>query len=77
MKGPITHITGANLLPTREYMYTHQEFRQASDLVRQFELDVWWDVRGPQSHHNQYDSGTTCPTFQSCLEALLLWSQGQ
>ena len=64
--------------PTREYMYTHQELGvQASDLgVRQFELDVWWDVReGLRVYHNQYDSGTTCPTFQSCLEALLLWSQ--
>jgi len=64
--------------PTREYMYTHQELGvQASDQgVRQFELDVWWDVReGLRVYHNQYDSGTTCPTFQSCLEALLLWSQ--
>jgi len=64
--------------PTREYMYTHQELGvQASNQgVRQFELDVWWDVReGLRVYHNQYDSGTTCPTFQSCLEALLLWSQ--
>ena len=64
--------------PTREYMYTHQELGvQASEQgVRQFEIDVWWDVReGLRVYHNQYDSGTTCPTFQSCLEALLLWSQ--
>ena len=34
--------------PTREYMYTHQTLDlQASEQgVRQFELDVWWDVRG-------------------------------
>ena len=64
--------------PTREYMYTHEELGiQASEQgVRQFEIDVWWDVRdGLRVYHNQYDSGTTCPTFQSCLEALLLWSQ--
>ena len=64
--------------PTREYMYTHEELGiQASEQgVRQFEIDVWWDVRdGLRVYHNQYDSGTTCPTFQSCLEALLAWSQ--
>jgi hypothetical protein len=26
-------------------------------------------------YHNQYDSGTTCPTFQNCLETLLEWSE--
>ena len=26
-------------------------------------------------YHNQYDSGTTCPTFQNCLETLLTWSE--
>ena len=33
--------------PTREYMYTHETLNvQASQLgVRQFELDVWWDIR--------------------------------
>ncbi len=63
--------------PTREYMYTHDDLDiQASDQgVRQFEIDVWWDVRdGLRVYHNQYDSGTTCPTFQSCLEVLLKWS---
>ena len=63
--------------PTREYMYTHEDLDiQATDQgVRQFEIDVWWDVReGLRVYHNQYDSGTTCPTFQSCLEVLLAWS---
>ena len=63
--------------PTREYMYTHEDLDiQATDQgVRQFEIDVWWDVReGLRVYHNQYDSGTTCPTFQSCLEILLAWS---
>ena len=33
--------------PTREYMYTHEDLDiQATDQgVRQFEIDVWWDVR--------------------------------
>ena len=64
--------------PTREYMYTHESLDvQAAELgVRQFEIDVWWDVRdGLRVYHNQYDSGTTCPTFQNCLETLLAWSQ--
>ena len=64
--------------PTREYMYTHEPLDvQASELgVRQFEIDVWWDVReGLRVYHNQYDSGTTCPTFQNCLETLLAWSE--
>ena len=54
--------------PTREYMYTHEELNvQASQLgVRQFEIDVWWDIRdGLRVYHNQYDSGTTCPTFEN------------
>ena len=64
--------------PTREYMYTHEELDvQASDLgVRQFEIDVWWDVReGLRVYHNQYDSRTTCPTFEDCLGTLLSWSE--
>ena len=64
--------------PTREYMYTHEELDvQASDLgVRQFEIDVWWDVReGLRVYHNQYDSRTTCPTFEDCLSTLLSWSE--
>ena len=63
--------------PTREYMYTHQPLDlQASEQgVRQFELDVWWDIReGLRVYHNQYDSGTTCPTFEDCLGILLQWS---
>ena len=33
--------------PTREYMYTHQtlDVQASQQGVRQFELDVWWDVR--------------------------------
>ena len=64
--------------PTREYMYTHETLGvQATQLgVRQFEIDVWWDVReGLRVYHNQYDSGTTCPTFQECLETILAWSE--
>ncbi len=64
--------------PTREYRYTHQPLDiQASQLgVRHFEIDVWWDVRdGLRVYHNQYDSGTTCPTFQQCMETLLTWSK--
>ncbi|MDP7003069.1 MAG: Ca2+-dependent phosphoinositide-specific phospholipase C [Candidatus Thalassarchaeaceae archaeon] len=64
--------------PTREYMYTHEPLDlQASQLgVRQFEIDVWWDVReGLRVYHNQYDSGTTCPTFENCLSTLLSWSE--
>lgn len=63
--------------PTREYMYTHQplDFQASQQGVRQFEIDVWWDIReGLRVYHNQYDSGTTCPTFENCLEALLGWS---
>ena len=63
--------------PTREYMYTHEPLDvQASQLgVRQFEIDVWWDIReGLRVYHNQYDSGTTCPTFEGCLGTLLSWS---
>ncbi len=63
--------------PTREYMYTHETLDvQASQLgVRQFEIDVWWDIRtGLRVYHNQYDSGTTCPTFENCLQTLLSWS---
>lgn len=63
--------------PTREYMYTHQplDFQVSQQGVRQFEIDVWWDIReGLRVYHNQYDSGTTCPTFENCLEALLGWS---
>ena len=63
--------------PTREYMYTHEDLDiQASQLgVRQFEIDVWWDVRnGLRVYHNQYDSGTTCPTFENCMNTLLKWS---
>ncbi|MBN55653.1 MAG: hypothetical protein CMA79_04380 [Euryarchaeota archaeon] len=63
--------------PTREYMYTHEPLDvQASQLgVRQFEIDVWWDIReGLRVYHNQYDSGTTCPTFEDCLGTLLSWS---
>jgi len=63
--------------PTREYMYTHEELDvQASQLgVRQFEIDVWWDIRnGLRVYHNQYDSGTTCPTFENCMNTLLEWS---
>ena len=65
--------------PTREYMYTHQEldFQASQQGVRQFELDVWWDLReGLRVYHNQYDSGTTCPTFENCLSILLTWSNG-
>ena len=54
--------------PTREYMYTHQalDFQASHQGVRQFEIDVWWDVReGLRVYHNQYDSGTTCPTFEN------------
>jgi hypothetical protein len=64
--------------PTREYMYTHQPLDvQATELgVRQFEIDVWWDLReGLRVYHNQYDSGTTCPTFENCLVTLLSWSE--
>jgi hypothetical protein len=64
--------------PTREYMYTHEPLGiQASQQgVRQFEIDVWWDVReGLRVYHNQYDSGTTCPKFEDCLSDLLDWSQ--
>ena len=56
--------------PTREYMYTHQplDLQASQQGVRQFELDVWWDLReGLRVYHNQYDSGTTCPTFEDCL----------
>ena len=63
--------------PTREYMYTHQalDLQASQQGVRQFELDVWWDVReGLRVYHNQYDSGTTCPTFENCLGTLLEWS---
>ena len=63
--------------PTREYMYTHQplDFQASQQGVRQFEIDVWWDIReGLRVYHNQYDSGTTCPTFESCLSTLLSWS---
>ena len=63
--------------PTREYMYTHETLNvQASQLgVRQFELDAWWDIReGLRVYHNQYDSGTTCPTFESCLQTIHSWS---
>ena len=63
--------------PTREYMYTHEDLDvQASQLgVRQFEIDVWWDIRdGLRVYHNQYDSGTTCPTFENCMRTLLEWS---
>jgi len=63
--------------PTREYMYTHQnlDFQASNQGVRQFELDVWWDIRaGLRVYHNQYDSGTTCPTFENCLSTLLTWS---
>ena len=63
--------------PTREYMYTHQnlDFQASNQGVRQFEIDVWWDVReGLRVYHNQYDSGTTCPTFENCLSTLLSWS---
>jgi len=63
--------------PTREYMYTHQplDFQASQQGVRQFEIDIWWDIReGLRVYHNQYDSGTTCPTFENCLEALLGWS---
>ena len=63
--------------PTREYMYTHQDLDiQASNQgVRQFEIDVWWDFReGLRVYHNQYDSGTNCPTFENCLSTLLAWS---
>jgi len=63
--------------PTREYMYTHQalDFQASHQGVRQFEIDVWWDVReGLRVYHNQYDSGTTCPTFENCLSTLLSWS---
>ena len=65
------------LSPTREYMYSHEPLDvQASQLgVRQFEIDVWWDPRGGlRVYHNQYDSGTTCPTFENCLSVLLSWS---
>jgi len=50
---------------------------QSSQLgVRQFEIDVWWDPRGQlYVYHNQYDSGTTCPTFEDCLATLLDWSE--
>ena len=64
--------------PTREYMYTHETLDvQASEQgVRQFEIDVWWDPRGGlRVYHNQYDSGTTCPTLENCLEVLLEWSE--
>ncbi|MEC9263684.1 MAG: Ca2+-dependent phosphoinositide-specific phospholipase C, partial [Candidatus Thermoplasmatota archaeon] len=64
--------------PTREYLYTHEPLNvQAAELgVRQFEIDVWWDVReGLRVYHNQYDSGTTCPTFEDCLSTLLVWSE--
>jgi len=64
--------------PTREYLYTHEPLNvQAAELgVRQFEIDVWWDVReGLRVYHNQYDSGTTCPTFEDCLSTLLAWSE--
>ncbi len=63
--------------PTREYMYTHQtlDFQASQQGVRQFEIDVWWDIReGLRVYHNQYDSGTTCPTFENCLSTLLSWS---
>jgi len=63
--------------PTREYMYTHQplDLQASQQGVRQFEIDVWWDIReGLRVYHNQYDSGTTCPTFESCLSTLLSWS---
>jgi len=71
------HVEPA-LSPNREYMYTHEPLGvQASQLgVRQFEIDVWWDVReGLRVYHNQYDSGTTCPKFEDCLSELLDWSQ--
>ena len=64
--------------PTREYMYTHEPLDvQSSQLgVRQFEIDVWWDPRGQlYVYHNQYDSGTTCLTFEDCLATLLEWSE--
>ena len=64
--------------PTREYMYSHDPLDvQASQLgVRQFEIDVWWDPRGQlYVYHNQYDSGTTCSTFEECLATLLDWSE--
>ena len=63
--------------PVREYMYTHQplDFQASHQGVRQFEIDVWWDIReGLRVYHNQYDSGTTCPTFENCLATLLNWS---
>ena len=63
--------------PTREYMYTHQplDLQASQQGVRQFEIDVWWDIReGLRVYHNQYDSGTTCPTFENCLSTLLSWS---
>jgi len=61
----------------RAYDYSHETLDiQAGQFgVRQFELDVWWDVRGQlYVYHNQYDSRTTCATFEECLNVLLTWS---
>jgi len=78
MKGTHNSYHVEPLIPlTREYMYTHQtlDFQASQQGVRQFEIDVWWDIReGLRVYHNQYDSGTTCPTFENCLSNLLTWS---
>lgn len=63
--------------PTREYMYSHEtlDIQAMNQGVRQFEIDVWWDLRdGLRVYHNQYDSGTTCATLEICLSVLLQWS---
>ncbi len=61
----------------RSYDYSHLslDMQAENQGVRQFEIDVWWDIRGQlYVYHNQYDSRSNCVTFEECIKTILRWS---
>tara|TARA_B100000900_G_C20600386_1_gene725276 strand:+ start:2760 stop:3788 length:1029 start_codon:yes stop_codon:yes gene_type:complete len=78
MKGTHNSYHLAPIGPTiRAYDYSHDglDIQAEEQGVRQFELDVWWDLRGQlYVYHNQYDSRSNCATLEECLGTLLNWS---
>lgn len=65
-----------DLIPALEYTHSPLDVQLSSQGVRQFELDVRYDMFQDRFNvfHENFDKGTTCPTFVDCLSAMKAWS---
>lgn len=71
------HIApGTDLIPELEYTHAPLDVQLSSQGVRQIELDVRYDKFQDRFDvfHENFDTGTTCPTLAECLSLVKAWS---